>query len=462
MSRLTELLAQRAKTHADMVVLLNGPQTPDARSKTNAMLADIESLTGDIERIQRADIVTAQIEGRAAVPAGGSVARGAVANKAQEYRAAFMDYLKNGEPGMRSAGNSGQGASPESLQLLREARKRIVDAKPEQRDQYAGEQSITYSEGAQGGYFVPTGFVHDIDQATKYYADLLNVVRVITTKTGAVLPYPTSNDTDQAWHILGEGTEIQDQGTNVNYPTPGVLPTQDAGNVALGHVSFQAWKGSTGLIRVSLELLQDSDFDFEAFLAEQFATRLGRGYEAYFTNGNGSNMPTGLFPAIAASGAPVPAVTAQGSNASDGSGSTGANSIGYQDIINLIHSVDPTYRKKARFMLHDLTLAHLKTRLDKFGRPFWIPAAQVGQIDTLAGYPYVINQSFSTIAASAYTVAFGDWSKFVVRKVKDLQILRLDERFADFGEVAFVGFSRVDSNLVDAGTHPLQLLGQAS
>jgi len=460
MSRLTELLAQRAKTHADMVVLLNGPQTPDARNKTNAMLADIESLTGDIERIQRADIVTAQIEGRAAVPAGGSVVRGAVASKAQEYRAAFMDYLKNGEPGMRSAGNGGQGASPESLQLLREARKRIVDAKPEQRDQLAGTQSIVYTLGTQGGYFVPAGFVHDIDQATKYYADLLNTVRVITTKTGAVLPYPTSNDTDQAWHILGEGTEIQDQATNANYPTPGVLPTQDAGNVALGHVNFSAYKGSTGLIRVSLELLQDSDFDFEAFLAEQFATRLGRGYEAYFTNGNGSDMPTGILPAIAASGAV--SVTASGSNAEDGSGSTGTNSIGYQDIINLIHGVDPTYRKKARFMFHDLTLAHLKTRLDKYGRPFWIPAAQVGQIDTLAGYPYVINQSFPQIAASATTIAFGDWSKFIVRKVKDLQVLRLDERFADFGEVAFVGFSRVDSNLVDAGTHPITTLVQHS
>jgi HK97 family phage major capsid protein len=59
-------------------------------------------------------------------------------------------------------------------------------------------------------------------------------------------------------------------------------------------------------------------------------------------------------------------------------------------------------------------------------------------------------------------VAFGSWRKFIVRKVKDLQVMRLDERFADFGEVAYVAFSRIDSNLVDSGTHPLNVLVQHS
>jgi hypothetical protein len=38
----------------------------------------------------------------------------------------------------------------------------------------------------------------------------------------------------------------------------------------------------------------------------------------------------------------------------------------------------------------------------------------------------------------------------------------LDERFADYGEVAYVGFSRIDSRLVDAGTHPISYLVQHS
>jgi HK97 family phage major capsid protein len=187
---------------------------------------------------------------------------------------------------------------------------------------------------------------------------------------------------------------------------------------------------------------------------------LGRGYETYLTNGSGSNAPTGILTAIAASGATP--VTAAGSSANDGTSNTGANSIGYADLINLIHSVDPSYRRGAAFMLHDTTVRFLKTLLDKYGRPLWVPAVKDGEPDTICGYKYVVNQSFPVLAASATTVAFGDWSKFIVRRVKDLSVIRLDERFADYGEVAFVGFSRIDSNLVDAGTHPLNVLKQHS
>jgi HK97 family phage major capsid protein len=226
-------------------------------------------------------------------------------------------------------------------------------------------------------------------------------------------------------------------------------------------VNFGAWKGSTGLIRVSLEIMQDSAFSLEAFLTEAFAIRMGRGYEAYLTNGSGSSQPKGILPAIANSGATP--VVAAGSAVNDGvNTNTGANSIGYNDLVNLIHSVDPTYRMGAKFMLHDQSVRYLKTLLDKFGRPLWVPGVKDGEPDTLCGYPYVINQSMPTIAPSATTVAFGSWRKFIVRKVKDLQVMRLDERFADFGEVAYVAFSRIDSNLVDAGTHPLNVLTQHS
>jgi len=458
MSKLRELLSARAKVHADMVELLNGFQSPDVRSKTDKMLAEIETMSADIDRINRADQITAHIEGRSNSlrPSGGSVASGEASSRAKEYREAFVEYLRCGESGKSIALVDG-GCSADSLTRLQEVRKKIDAAPVEKRDQFAGQQSVSFTEGSVGGYFVPAGFVYDIETATKYYADLLNVVGVLRTKTGAVMPYPTANDTEQAWHILGESSQITDQGIGQNYPNVGTPPSMDAGDVLLNNVQFQAFKGSTGLIRVSLELIQDSAFDLEPFLVERFAERLGRGYEAYLTNGNGVNQPTGLLPAIINSGA-VP-VTAAGSKANDGvSTNTGVNSIGYPDLVNLIHSVDPTYRRNAKFMFHDLTLAHLKTRVDLFGRPLWVPSVREGEPDRLCGYQYAINQSMPQIAPSNTVVAFGAWSKFIVRQVKDLQILRLDERFADYGEIAFVGFSRIDSKLVDAGTHPLNTL----
>lgn len=459
MSRLTQIMEQRAKIHADAVVLMNKTeQTAETRAQVKTMLADVDTFGEDIKTIQRADAQAADLASKtgAIVPEN----RGTV-TPADEYRAAYMQWLSQGKPGMRSACKGG--ATLENLAKLDTVAQQFRSMPVEQRDQQAGTQSISYTEGNLGGYFVPAGFVQDIEKATKYFANLLDgsSIRIMETATGNVLPYPTSNDVNEAWTLLSETTQIVDNGTTPNYPTMGVAPTANPGNVLASNVTFGAYKGSTGLIRVSLELMQDSAFSLESFLKDAFAVRLGRGYEYYLTLGSGTNAPMGIIPAIAASGATP--IVAAGSSANDGIvGNTGANSVGYQDLVNLIHSVDPTYRRGAKFMFSDLTLAHLKTRIDKFGRPLWVPSVKESEPDTVAGFGYVINQSFPQIAASATTVAFGQWSKFIARKVRDLSIARLDERFADFGEVGYVGFSRIDSRLVDAGTHPINVLVQHS
>lgn len=470
MSMLKQIKEKRAAAHSEMVALLAKPeQTADTRAAADKALADIEAMGQDIARIERADALGKEFATAPVVPAAedrGAPAADEKAAKeaaAAKYRSAWGEFLKNGDPRV-SRLTIGGGFSQEARELLDSVKNKITapTSTQEQRDQLAGTQSITYTQGNVGGYFVPTGFVYDVEKATKYFAPLLDgtSIRILETATGQLLPYPTSNDTKQAWTIVGEAVQVTEQGTATNYPTQGTAPSGQPGDVLLSHVNFNAYKGTTGLIRVSLELMQDSAFSIEQFLTEAFAVRLGRGYEYYLTNGSGSNQPTGILPAIAASGATP--VVAAGSSANDGSSNTGANSIGYADLVNLIHSVDPTYRRGAKFMFADSTLRFLKTLIDKFGRPLWVPGVKEGEPDTLCGYGYVINQSFPTIAASAVTVAFGQWDKFIARKVRDLQVLRLDERFADYGEVAYIGFSRIDSNLLDAGTHPLNTLVQHS
>jgi HK97 family phage major capsid protein len=53
---------------------------------------------------------------------------------------------------------------------------------------------------------------------------------------------------------------------------------------------------------------------------------------------------------------------------------------------------------------------------------------------------------------------FGALDKYIIRSVKELSILRLTERFGEFGQTAFIGFARYDGNLIDAGTHPVSVL----
>lgn len=423
MSQSKALREQRAKLVSDAQAILRQNEISSAdRAKFDRMMSDADELKGKIDQMEaRAAVDTDLREGRRT----GVDRLGARFDSAadREHYRDFMNFVRTGEVSSR------------------------MKRAPEQRtDQAAGSQSISYTAGAAGGYFVPAGFVYEVDTATKFYAPLMDgsAFRVMETATGAVLPFPTNNDTGNEAATLAENTQAVEQA------------------ITLGQQTFGAYKYTSNIVKVSLELLQDSAFDLDSYLTDLFGIRFGRGYENAFTNGpGGGNAPTGILTAL--NTLDLPEIIAQGSNANSGNaGDTGANSIGTVDLTELEHAVDPSYRRSGKWMFHDQTLRQLKQLLDKFGRPIWLPGIAVNAPDTLYGYPYVINQSMPQIAPNAVTVLFGNLQKFVIRKVRDMQVIRLVERYADYGQVGFIAFSRVDSNLVDAGTHPIQQLIQHS
>lgn len=316
----------------------------------------------------------------------------------------------------------------------------------EKRDMGIGSLSL-------GGYFVPKGFVYDVEEAMKYYGPMLEVAEIMDTSTGQPLPYPTDNDTTVSGELVGEGQQVS------------------AKDVVLGQISFGAFKFSTKMIKLSLELLQDSAFPMESYLKKKMAIRLGRIFNTKFTVGVGTTEPLGIVTAVvAACGAPnatpgqaygVPLI-ASGSAKNTGGGETGGLTIGSQDLDNLEHTIDPLYRRGAAYMFHDQTLRAIKVLLDKFGRPLWKPGMATGDPDSINSYSYHINNDMAVPALSANTVLFGSLDKYVIRRVKELGIVTLRERYADYGQLAYIGFARADANLLDAGTHPICYLQQAA
>jgi len=352
-----------------------------------------------------------------------------------EYRTAFCKFLKKGPSGLNG----------EERRLILE--KRTDDQASSMWGNVTG-QTYSGTSGTQGGVFVPASFQYEVEVATKYFAPMVSdgVCRVIRTATGAVMPFPTSNDTNQSAQILADATQETEQ------------------SVPVAVVNFGAFKYSSKIVRISVELAQDSAFNLEDFLKQAFAVRFGRGYERDFTVGNGSGQPYGILNATIASG--VTPVIGVGASPNDGvSATSGTTNIGTNDLVALEHSVDPSYRRGGKFMLHDQTLKVIKQLLDKYGRPVWLPGLASNSPNTILGYEYVVNQSMPSLAssqASKNSVLFGDLSKYVIRIVRDMNVLRLDERYADFGQIGFLAFSRADGNLVDAGTHPIGYLQQHS
>ncbi|ONG58804.1 hypothetical protein BKE38_01870 [Pseudoroseomonas deserti] len=179
--------------------------------------------------------------------------------------------------------------------------------------------------------------------------------------------------------------------------------------MTFGSRMLKSFTYSTLPIRISLQLLQDSAFDFDALIRDACAGCFQRGTDAHFTKGNGTTQPEG--PIL---GTPVGRTAA---------GQT--TSVTWDDLTELEHSADPAYRIGARYMFHDSVLNTLKKLKDGQGRPLWSPGVAVGAPDTINGYGYSINQDMPVMAAGAKSIAFGNFKNYVVRDVLNLQMVRL-------------------------------------
>jgi HK97 family phage major capsid protein len=283
--------------------------------------------------------------------------------------------------------------------------------------------------GAVGGFDVrpDTSFYGRIVEAQKAFSGMLTAgCTILTTGTGATLPIPTADDT------ANEGVLVAEEQSHAG-----------GTNVTLAQKSLGAYLYSSKFVKVSWQLLQDSETDWEGFLARIFGMRLGRIGNKHLTIGTGTNQPQGVV-----TGATVGRQSVTGN----------ATSVPFDDFTRLIHSVDVAYRTGAKFMMNDLTALELQLLKDGNGRPLWQESPNAGQPATIKGYATVINNHMPTMEASAKHTAFGAWENYFIRQVRGIQVVRLNELYAANGQVGFLAFMRMDGGLVDAGQAPIKVL----
>lgn len=198
-----------------------------------------------------------------------------------------------------------------------------------------------------------------------------------------------------------------------------------------GQISLSAHKCGTA-IKVSEELLNDSAFDLESYIAREFSRRIGAKEEEAFFVGNGVGKPTGIFNATG--------------GAADGATTLGA-SIAFDDIIELFHSVNSAYRNKAVWVLNDSTIKLLRKLKDNNGNYIWQPSVAAGIPDTILNKPYYTSNYIPTAAAGNKCMAFGDFSYYWISDRKNITFKRLNELFAANGQVGFLAAERVDGKL---------------
>ena len=366
----------------------------EEKTKFDAMEADARGIKEQIDVLERTAEMKKELAANAEVREA--------APKATR-KGAFEKYLRNGMSSLNANERS----------MMAELRGTST--------QVAGTDSL-------GGFLVPQDFSNELDIATLFTGEVERLAKKLNTAGGALLDYPTINDTATDAGLTNEAAAVTVQ------------------DMTFANAQLSAYNYASQ-VRVSMQLLQDNAFDLNAFLAESMGERIARATNAAFTTGSGSSQPQGII-----------------TGATLGNTAASATAIAADDILDLVHSLDPSYRNKPSFglMAHDNVIAAIRAlgigSSNDF--PIFIPSMAAGEPDKLFGYNlYYNNDMESSIATGNKTLLAADFSKFVVRTAGGVQFVRLNERYMDELEVGYVAFARKDSKVLD--TRAVKYLAQA-
>ncbi|ADW69007.1 phage major capsid protein [Granulicella tundricola] len=376
------LQEQRNKLMTDAAVILRSDApTADQIESANKMIADAGELEQRVATLKQVEAYEA--EQRAFVPAP----RPTGEQSKDEQRTRAVDALRS--------------------YMIRDR------VEPEYRD-------LLTTSSASAGVTIPQMFSPVLVQALKDYAPVLDAVNVITTnKNGAPMKMNLINYTGTILPVVAEGTQ---------FPEIDPAFTSQILNVdKLG-----------GEVKISNEMLDDSEFDLGGWLTQAWQNTYGYSLEHYVTAGDGSNIASLL--AVAATGTT----------------SAAAGVITYPDIAALYGGLTAAYARNGSFMMSTATRAALMALTATTGQSIFNTDPTNGPFSSIFGRPIYINDSMPTLAAGNKAILFGDFKKaYTLRLDGAPTIKRLDERYADTDEVGFIIRSRVGGITMNAGIAPV-------
>ena len=268
--------------------------------------------------------------------------------------------------------------------------------------------TLSIGSDSNGSYLVPDEYENRLIEALEEK----NVIRKLASKfpldTAEVRVPIVEHHGNAVW--VPEGTAI--------------APSDEA----FGMVRFTAHKLGA-LTLLSEELLEDSGFDLPEYLVQWFADRLGDAEESAFLYGNGIHKPRGILN--------------DQYGAAVGVTSASPYTFTADDLIDLEHSVPAPYRKNAAFLMHDVYQSILCKMKDGYGRPCWKQKE-----GTLLGHPIYFSKAMPEPGAGNKPVIFGDFSAYWIADRSNHAMKRLNEKYADHGQIGFQIHKRLDGALV--------------
>jgi len=329
-------------------------------------------------------------------------------------------------------GDGGDGGEPEPPKTLAEFRERRSGVRPQDEAEYrvafynwitaADSSAVTHEEyrvlskasAGAGLNLVPTDFRNELVNALREFGVMRQISRVITTDSGETMQIPS---------VTSHGTAAWTAENAAFTPSDEVF----------GQASLSAYKAAT-IILVSEELLEDSAFDLEAYIRQEFGLRIGILENTAYVVGDGSGKPTGVA-----------------TQASAGVSFAGAAAITADELIDLYHSLLSPYRRNASWVFKDSTIKLVRKLKEggATGQYLWQPGLVAGAPDTLLGRPVYVDPDMAAATTGLISVLFGDFSFYWIRDVNGIAFQRLNELYAANGQVGFRAYHRTDGKLMN-------------
>lgn len=383
MANLVELREQRVKLVQEARQMLDIAEsekrslTAEEEQRYEKIMSDVDALAKQIEREERLSNIENQLKVKSAkvLKPEPEDAEERNSNVSGEYQEAFWKQFRYG--------------------------KNVLDS--------AEYRALSIGSDSAGGYLVPNEFERRLLDGLQDVNVMRGLATVINTSSGdRYIPVVASHGTAQ-W-----------TGENESYHDSEDTFTQ---------VLLSAHK-ATRIIKVSEELLNDSAFDIESYLVNEFARSFGVLEEEAFVNGDGNGKPRGVL-----------------LDADVGVNATAAAAITADELIDLYHSLKRIYRRSASWLMSDNTVKLIRKLKDNQDNYLWQPGLQAGEPDRILGRPVVVSNAVPDVAANARSIAFGDFSHYWIADRRGRVFQRLGELYAANGQVGFRAYERVDGRL---------------
>ena len=344
------------------------------------------------------------------------------------------------------------------------------------------EPGVAGATGFTSGYLIPQGFWAQLSIALKSYGGLSSAFKYVQTDSGQPMPWPSTDPTNIVGHYITELNQL------------GFGGDSNGTDYQFGQGMLNAWTIVSGVILASVQLIEDSAFNVDSFVADRIGEAIGRKLAQEVFSGTGASACLGINTALNARGS---VGTAGGAIAATGGYVTlGAatkvpvfgnytsptlselvgNVLAPATILSMMMAVDPVYYPNAKWYMNGQQAWNLRSVTDGNGRALLnfmngMTADDVTNTDytaaspvaTLFGFPVMIDNSISNLTANTTSgPIFGDLSKAMVLRVvrADARVvtdthpvvpntMKLTERYADYLQVGYLGYLRVDSRSND-------------